>query len=241
MQPGETRLNWEVRLMTRALNIAHRGFTKNFPDNTFEAFQAAIEIGVDGIEFDVHETADQQFVIFHDFELQGTKIRQLTLAQVAEVRLKDKYKVPTLIETLDLIGNRAMPLIEVKAARSLDSLLQLIRTKVRVDNVTIASFNQKLVLKFFELAPEIRRGIITAFPVEDPVALTQPVHADLIMMMLPLATSELINRIHQSNLLVYAWYCAGLSDVQKALQLDLDGIISDTPDIVIKEQGAKQS
>jgi glycerophosphoryl diester phosphodiesterase len=225
--------------MTRALNIAHRGFTKNFPDNTFEAFQAAIDIGVDGIEFDVHETTDQQFVVFHDFELQGTKIRQLTLAQIAEVRLKDKYRLPTLVETLDLIGNRVKPLIEVKAARSLDRLLQLIRTKVGVDDITIASFNQKLVLKFSELAPEIRRGIITAFPVEDPIALTQPVHADLIMMMLPLATSELVNRIHQNNLLVYAWYCAGLSDVQKALKLNLDGIISDTPDIVIKEQSVK--
>ena len=225
--------------MTRALNIAHRGFTKNFPDNTLEAFQAAIDIGVDGIEFDVHETADQQFVVFHDFELQGTKIRQLTLAQIAEVRLKDKYRLPTLVETLDLIGNRVKPLIEVKAARSLDRLLQLIRTKVGVDDITIASFNQKLVLKFSELAPEIRRGIITAFPVEDPIALTQPVHADLIMMMLPLATSELVNRIHQNNLLVYAWYCAGLSDVQKALKLNLDGIISDTPDIVIKEQSVK--
>jgi glycerophosphoryl diester phosphodiesterase len=227
--------------MARALNIAHRGFTRDFPDNTLEAFQAAIDIGVDGIEFDVHETADEQFVVFHDFEIQGNKIRQLTLAQVAEVRLRDKYKVPTLVETLDLIGNRAMPLIEVKAARSLESLLQLIRTKVKVDNVTIASFNQKLVLKFSELAPEIRRGIITAFPVEDPVALTQPVRADLIMMMLPLTTAELISRIHQNKLLVYAWFCAGLSDVQKALKFDLDGIISDTPDIVIKEQGAKQS
>jgi glycerophosphoryl diester phosphodiesterase len=59
------------------------------------------------------------------------------------------------------------------------------------------------------------------------------------MMMLPLATSELVNRIHQNNLLVYAWYCAGLSDVQKALKLNLDGIISDTPDIVIKEQSVK--
>jgi glycerophosphoryl diester phosphodiesterase len=55
--------------MKRILNIAHRGFTKQFPDNTLEAFEAAIGIPVDGIECDVHETADNRFIIFHDREI----------------------------------------------------------------------------------------------------------------------------------------------------------------------------
>jgi len=44
--------------MYKTLNIAHRGFTKGLPDNTLEAFYAAIKPGIDGIECDVHETAD---------------------------------------------------------------------------------------------------------------------------------------------------------------------------------------
>ena len=65
--------------MKRILNIAHRGFTKQFPDNTLEAFEAAIKIPVDGIECDVHETTDNDFIIFHNNEIQGRDIGQMTL------------------------------------------------------------------------------------------------------------------------------------------------------------------
>ena len=60
------------------LNIAHRGFTKEFPDNTLEAFEAAIDLGVDAIECDVQETSDSRFVIFHEPELAGTEVSKLT-------------------------------------------------------------------------------------------------------------------------------------------------------------------
>ena len=60
--------------MKHVLNIAHRGFTRDFPDNTLESFKAAIGIPVDAIECDVRETADGHFVIFHDAELSGQDI-----------------------------------------------------------------------------------------------------------------------------------------------------------------------
>ena len=64
--------------MNKTLNIAHRGFTKEFPDNTMEAFYAAIKLGIDGIECDVHETADHHFVIFHDDKLEGRTITEFS-------------------------------------------------------------------------------------------------------------------------------------------------------------------
>ena len=65
--------------MKKALVIAHRGFTRDFPDNTLEAFRAAREIGVDGVEFDVQETADGAFVVFHDDCIDGNGIGNLKL------------------------------------------------------------------------------------------------------------------------------------------------------------------
>lgn len=40
------------------LNIAHRGFSGKYPENTMLAFEKAIEAGADGIELDVHFSKD---------------------------------------------------------------------------------------------------------------------------------------------------------------------------------------
>jgi glycerophosphoryl diester phosphodiesterase len=224
--------------MSHTLNIAHRGFTKNFPDNTLEAFQAAIDLGADGVEFDVHETADNHFIIFHDPTVEGQEIAKMTLAQIQSVRLKGKYRIPTLEETLDLCRSRLKMLVEIKQARSLDRLLSLLRTRAKLKDVIIISFNRDLILKLAALAPEFRRGILTYRPVEDPAGITAGAKTGLLLMRLPLATPELVEKIRASNLSVFLWDCAGLRAVKEALRLGVDGIISDSPDLVRQEQTA---
>jgi glycerophosphoryl diester phosphodiesterase len=51
---------------------AHRGDAAHFPENTVVAFEAAIEIGVEGVELDVHLTADGEPVVIHDYDLART-------------------------------------------------------------------------------------------------------------------------------------------------------------------------
>ena len=54
------------------LNIAHRGFSGKYPENTMLAFKKAIEAGADGVEFDVHLTKDGEIVIIHDERIDRT-------------------------------------------------------------------------------------------------------------------------------------------------------------------------
>ena len=54
------------------LNIAHRGFSGNYPENTMLAFEKAIEAGADGIELDVHFTKDGEIVVIHDERVDRT-------------------------------------------------------------------------------------------------------------------------------------------------------------------------
>ena len=42
----------------KPLVVAHRGASVEYPENTIEAFEAAIELGADAVEFDVRMTAD---------------------------------------------------------------------------------------------------------------------------------------------------------------------------------------
>lgn len=56
----------------RPLFFAHRGGGGEAPENTFAAFEKAIESGVDVLEIDVRTTADEKLVVFHDGSLERT-------------------------------------------------------------------------------------------------------------------------------------------------------------------------
>ena len=55
--------------VSRVLVIAHRGASRVAPENTLPAFQAALQLGVDLVEFDYLHSADGVPVAFHDEEL----------------------------------------------------------------------------------------------------------------------------------------------------------------------------
>ena len=57
------------------MNIAHRGGADLWPENTLEAFERAIAVGVDGIEFDLQLSADGHLVIHHDARLKAEATR----------------------------------------------------------------------------------------------------------------------------------------------------------------------
>ncbi|MEJ5363417.1 MAG: glycerophosphodiester phosphodiesterase family protein, partial [Spirochaetota bacterium] len=71
----------------KARIFAHRGYSKEYPENTALAFEKAIELGADVIETDVHLSCDGHVVVVHDDELSnitnGTgKVAQLTLQEI---------------------------------------------------------------------------------------------------------------------------------------------------------------
>lgn len=75
---------------TPPLIIAHRGASAIAPENTISAISRAIEIGSDGVEFDVRLAADGVPVVFHDLKLKritGLKgrIYEHTSAELAKV------------------------------------------------------------------------------------------------------------------------------------------------------------
>jgi len=69
------------------LNIAHQGGEDEFPSNTMYAFHKAIEAGADTLELDINRTADDQFVVMHDWTVDRTTngtgyTSDMTLAQI---------------------------------------------------------------------------------------------------------------------------------------------------------------
>jgi glycerophosphoryl diester phosphodiesterase len=101
--------------------IAHRGLWSpdGPPENSLSAFQAACAAGY-GIELDVQLSADGEAVVFHDDKMQRMtgrpgRVRDHSAADLAAMRLAGTdEKVSTLLETLALVGHRAMVHVEIK-------------------------------------------------------------------------------------------------------------------------------
>ena len=101
----------------RPLIIAHRGFSGRRPENTLAAFRAAIALGVDMVEIDVHETRDGELVVFHDYRLDRIcgvrgRVRDVTLAKLQRLN----PAVPTLEDVLRECRGRTRVLVEIKRA-----------------------------------------------------------------------------------------------------------------------------
>ncbi len=225
--------------MRRVLNIAHRGFTRVHPDNTLEALEAAIDIGVDGVEFDVRETSDGEFVLFHDPQLRGTAVSKLTLEQVQQVRLKGKYRVPTLAEALRLYGNRTGLFVELKEIVSFDRLVGLLKTVSPLSDIMLLSFNGALLRELLHRVPEIPRGIIVVSPGKDPLAMMESVQSDSIVVKYPFVNRKLIEVVHYVGRAVLVWGLPLPWCINSVVSLGVDGIISDFPDVVKKKLGGK--
>lgn len=162
---------------TKPQIFAHRGARRVAPENTLPAFAAALDMGADGIELDVHLTADGQLVVIHDFNVDKTTDGQGLVAQMtaAELRRLDAgshfgapfagTRIPTLEEVFDLIGARCRVNIEIKsmdiyARDASDAVAAFIRQLGLYEQVIVSSFNPISLIKLRDLDPAIALGVL---------------------------------------------------------------------------------
>jgi glycerophosphoryl diester phosphodiesterase len=136
--------------------IGHRGAAGSELENTLASLQAAINLGVYAVEFDIRKTKDDNLVVCHDADLarianDKRKISDLTLKQLQKIPLLTGSSIPTLIEALEVIdGHRCF--IELKdrgcSALLIDVLKQFPKAKV-----SIASFKLDELAALRALAP----------------------------------------------------------------------------------------
>lgn len=149
--------------------VAHRGLwtPDGAPENSLAAFQAACAGGY-GIELDVQLTADGEAVVFHDDRLERMtgregRLRDHTAAELATYGLKGTDEtIPTLADTLTMIGHRAMVFIELKTPFGDVGPLEKRVTEVLVDHngpTAVIGFNPYSHAWFADHHPQILRGL----------------------------------------------------------------------------------
>jgi glycerophosphoryl diester phosphodiesterase len=238
---------------SRPLILAHRGASAQAPENTLPAFELAIRQQADGIELDVHLSADGVVVVTHDEDClrvtgESGKIGELTLAQLkmrnfAWFRPEAGFcPMPTLEEVLDLIDpTRLMINIELKNSvidypGLLEEVIRLVTQHRMQERILLSSFNHDSIADACRLVRErslpIRCGLLFSHRLARPWDKARQIGADAIHPHHVLARRpDYIEKAHMAGIAVNIWTLNDEEELERFMRMGADAVITNVPDL----------
>lgn len=237
------------------LVYGHRGARGYAPENTLPSFSLAREMGVDGVELDVHLSRDGEVIVIHDATLNRTTngdgaVSTLTLNELrkldAGVKFGDKWRgtrIPTLDEVFTLMGRSIKYKVEIK--RGSDhypgierKVIELVR-RHKVD-AQIISFDFDALETIRKLDGEVSIGLIFVGRIRWFIEPAKKLGAQWLHAAYELIDEKGIKEAHANGLMVGSWTVNDEQDAKRLADMGVDDITSDYPDKIIKAlRGAK--
>ena len=144
--------NLEDSNNNQVIVVSHRGDWRNAPENSLQAIQNCIDLGVDMVEIDIRETKDGHLVLMHDKTIDRTTtgkglINEWTLDSLRTLRLVDglgvttQHVIPTLKEALELSKNKILVNLD-KSYSIFDKCFDIIKETDTQNQVVIKGSKQ---------------------------------------------------------------------------------------------------
>jgi glycerophosphoryl diester phosphodiesterase len=225
----------------RTISIqAHRGVSTQAPENTLAAVREAIAAGADYVETDVQLSKDDVLVITHDsdfsrlggvarkvWDLTYDEIRAIPLGGRAAPEFRNEF-APTLDALLAETKGRIKVNIELKyygnhqpgLARK---VVEAVRARGMLDQVAIQCLEYEPLLEVRRLAPEVPIGYLLSFNAREPSRLK----VDFLSVEQRRLDRAFILGAHRRDQQVYAWTVNTAKDMERLLDLGIDGVITD--------------
>ncbi|HWA14913.1 MAG TPA: glycerophosphodiester phosphodiesterase [Gemmatimonadales bacterium] len=220
--------------MTVPRVIAHRGASGAERENSLAAFRKAVELGSDGVELDIHATADGALLVHHDPAVQGIGlIRDLPHSAFSEYKLSNGEPIPTLAQALDLLDKQDI-WVEVKALHPEwdGHLLGCLDAAPKDACCGVHSFDHRIIARLGEQRPDLRRGVLLSSYLLDNSQILNAVGADTLWMETSLIDEELVQDLHEDGRDVIAWTANDEREIRRLIALGVDGICGNYPDLI---------
>lgn len=243
---------------------AHRGGALLWAENSLLAFRNALALGADLLELDVHLTRDGEVVVIHDPTLERTStgtgpVGTARLADLAGVRLRGREgavtdePVPTLAQVLDLLRPALAELlleIKVDAARRPyagieEKTLALVAAKGLRERTVVMAFEPDTLRRVRALDGSIRTTMLVSrsrvererAPAPTIVRWAAEVGATSLGVDHRVVDAPLVAAARQAGLRLAAWTVNTEPDIRRVLDLGVDIVISDQPDLAMRLAG----
>ena len=221
--------------MPRVLKIGHRGAAGHAPENTLAAIRKGIVLGVDFVELDVRRTADGVLVILHDATVNRTtdgkgRIDRLSLREVRKFNAGNGEHVPTLEEVLKIARGNVGLMLELKAEGVAPQTVESVREAGFKAPVIYASFLHKELTHVRAADPEASLMMLFGSLARASVARAIQYGSSYVGLRHDKATRARVDSFHRAGVLVFVYTANTPRDIQHALSINVDGVISNFPD-----------
>jgi len=218
--------------------VGHRGAAGLEPENTLRSFRRAIDLGVDGVECDVHLTRDGRLAVIHDPTLDRTTnghgpVSAFTLAELKELDAGLGERIPALEEVLETIRGRVRLLLEMKGEGTAEAAVRAVTAAGLEDSVTFTCFVLDRLREVRQLNPHLSTGAIFGQPPADAVAQAVDAGASGLGVHYPHLTRALVEEAHAAGLVIRAWNPDTVEEMRAMMALGVDGISSNRPDLLL--------
>ncbi|WP_346913082.1 glycerophosphodiester phosphodiesterase family protein [Clostridium sp.] len=225
--------------------FAHRGASKNYPENTLLAFNKAIMVGAKAIELDVHKTKDNKLVVIHDEDVKRTfqgkgLINDLTLEELSSLKSRNiecknnkLCKIPTLCQVLELLKpSKAFINIELKTDvihyKNIEKdVIDLIKKHSMENTTLLSSFNHNSLEICKSIDENIKLGVLIDKKIDNIIAYAKNLGAYSLNPNVYLVNETLIGLAHNNNLKVFTYTVNKPFIANHLDKIGCDGIFTD--------------
>lgn len=226
----------------------HRGGAEEATENTLEAFQHSADMGFMFMETDIQGTKDGEVVIFHDHDLSrmadiNKEIKELTYKEIKQIELVGGGRIPSLNELLTSFPNLRFN-IDFKTFNTIEKGVEIIKENKAISRVCLASFSSSRLKKIRKLAGpdccssmsqlEVVYQLIKSINLPSPQVNGFCAQVPTSQWGIPIVTRRFIDYAHKKNKFVHVWTIDTESEMEKLIELGVDGLMTDRPSVLYR-------
>lgn len=228
---------------TSFIALSHRGNSKEYLENSFEAFKSVVDKGYSFIETDLRKTLDNKIVTFHDKSLKrlfdiDQEIKNLSFKEINTFFKQKNCRLLTLEETLNEFPKIKFN-IDLKIKEVVEPATEIVNNQKAFDRVCFASFNSGNTKKVKNKFPQanISMGLkdVALFKLFNITNnFSEILQVPINWKGINILNYNFIKRAMTRKILVHAWTINDENNMRKLISMGINGIITDEPDLLLK-------
>ena len=240
----------------RPLGVAHRGASRDAPENTLAAFRLALDLGARALECDARRSRDGYLVVMHDQAVDRTTdgrgtVESLTLDEIRRFDAGRWFgaqfageRIPLLEEVLQLARGRAVVKLEIKndptpSAGIEQQIVDLVHRLGMAGEVLVMSFDHECIRTVHALAPHLATGIIYTARLADAPGAARAAGADALCPNWCYVSRRDVDGAHTAGLRISVWTVDDENALRGCLALGVDAVTSNDTRLLLRVLGAQ--